>query len=70
MTVRNGRVNLTNVLTTAGTEVPVMCNVGYELTGGTTLLCQENGTWSNTVTCEIIGMYHFGKIGRHKRAEK
>ena len=55
--MRNGQVNLTNVLTTAGTSIPVKCDVGYELTGGTTILCLENGTWSNSVTCDIVGKH-------------
>ena len=55
LTIDNGQANFTNVLTTPGNSVPVICDLGYKLTGGTEIECQENGLWSQTVSCEIVG---------------
>lgn len=55
LTIANGQINFTNVFTTAGNSVPVICDVGYNLAGGSNIDCQEDGTWSQNVTCEIIG---------------
>ena len=55
LTIANGQIDLNNVLTTAGNSVPVTCDVGYELRGGNSIECLEDGTWSQNVTCEIIG---------------
>ena len=57
VTIPNGQANFTNVQTTYKQSVPVNCVTGYELTGGTTIECLADGTWSKTTTCEIIGLY-------------
>ena len=53
--IANGQIDFNNVLTTAGNTVPVTCDVGYKLRGGSSIDCQEDGTWTQNVTCEIIG---------------
>ena len=53
--VTNGHVNFTNAVTTYGHFVPVTCDAGYRLTGGSKIECLADGTWSDTVTCEVTG---------------
>ena len=65
LTVTNGQVNFTNILTTAGNYVPLTCDIGYKPTGGTSIECLEDGTWSTVVTCEIIGE-KINKSQRHQ----
>ena len=56
-TIDNGQANFTDALTTYGQLVPVICNLGYRLTGGTNIECLADGTWSKSVTCELVGIY-------------
>lgn len=55
-TVVNGIVDFTNQQTTYGQVIPVTCNTGFEIMGRGFIECQSDGSWSNTTTCEIIGM--------------
>ena len=52
----NGNVDFSSADTTYGSTVVVTCNTGYSLIGGTKVECLEDGIWSDTVTCNIIGM--------------
>ena len=51
LTIPNGHVDLNNTTTTSGSVVPVVCDNGYELVGGSTVECREDGTWSDSVSC-------------------
>lgn len=56
MSIAHGSIDFSGGITTYGTAVAVTCDTGFTLSGGTKLECQHDGTWSDTVTCEIIGM--------------
>ena len=56
MSIDHGIVDFTNTETTYGQSVAVSCETGYELTGGTSIQCLSDGTWSTHTTCEMIGM--------------
>lgn len=56
-TIDNGQVYFSGVQTTYGQTVPVTCNTGYKLTGGTSIECLHDGSWSTSTTCEMIGLY-------------
>lgn len=51
----NGIANFTDSETTYGQFVPIICNTGYELTGGTGMVCLQDGMWSTYATCKLIG---------------
>ena len=55
MPIVNGFVNFTNVLTTFGQTLPIVCNKGYKLSGGSIIRCEVDGEWTTTATCEIVG---------------
>ena len=57
VTIDNGQANFTDALTTYGQSVSVICNLGYRRTGGTKIECLADGTWSKSVTCELVGIY-------------
>lgn len=52
VTIANGLVDLSNIASTPGNVATVICDDGYKLIGGTGIECQENGTWSESITCE------------------
>ena len=54
--VDHGSIDFTNANTTYGQSVPVTCDTGYKLTGGSSVECLIDGTWSKLTTCEIIGL--------------
>ena len=54
MAIANGLVNFTNVMTTFGQTLPIVCNKGYKLSGGSSIRCEVDGEWKTTATCEII----------------
>ena len=56
MSIDHGIVDFTNTETTYGQSVAVSCETGYKLTGGTSIQCLSDGTWSTHTTCEMIGM--------------
>ena len=46
---------LSTVSTSIGVSVTVTCNLGYKLSGLSTIVCQNNGQWNSTVpTCEPV----------------
>lgn len=49
----NGNAVLTSG-TTVGDTATVSCNVGYTLSGDSSITCGSNG-WSSVPTCEIQG---------------
>ena len=53
--ISDGSIDFSSVVTTYGSTVNVTCDTGYSLTGGTMIECLADGTWSNTVTCQIKG---------------
>ena len=55
MTIANGTVDFTNASTTFGQFVPASCNIGFRRIGGTSIECLADGTWSKSVTCELVG---------------
>lgn len=55
--IPNGYINFANTSTTYGQSVSVICNRGYILMGGTSIECLSDGSWSEAVSCEIVGMY-------------
>ena len=55
VTITNGFVNFTNVQTTFGQTVPILCNEGYRLSGGSSVKCETSGKWTTTAFCEITG---------------
>ena len=55
VTINNGFVNFTSVQTTFGQTVPILCNEGFELSGGSSLKCETNGKWTTTAACDITG---------------
>ena len=56
-TVANGIVEYGTLDTTYGSLVPIVCNTGFKLSGGTGTECLASGKWSTAVTCEIIGTF-------------
>ena len=54
--IDSGTIDFAGAITTYGSTVAVTCNTGYALTGGTVIECLADGTWSNTVTCQIKGI--------------
>lgn len=57
VSIKNGYVNTTDRQTTYGESLDVTCDTGYELKGGTRVLCRANGNWSAETTCEIKGLH-------------
>ena len=55
VTITNGFVNFTKVLTTFGQTLPIVCEKGYKHSGGSTIRCEADGEWKTTASCEIIG---------------
>ena len=53
----NGTVEYGTLDTTYGSLVPIVCNTGFELSGGTGTECLASGKWSTAVTCKIIGTF-------------
>lgn len=61
-TIANGQINFMDVQTTYRETVPVTCDIGYNLKGGTSIECLSDGSWSTTTSCEIIGLHRFSYI--------
>ena len=53
--ISDGNIDFSAAETTYGSTVNVTCDAGYSLIGGTMIECLADGTWSNTVTCQIKG---------------
>lgn len=56
-TLAHGQANFTYAKTTYKETVPVVCDQGYKLHGGLSTECLEDGTWSQHVSCEMIGKH-------------
>ena len=53
--LEHGKIDFTTAQTTYRSSAPVVCDIGYKLSGGNSVQCQADGNWSKTVTCEIVG---------------
>lgn len=56
-TIANGQVVFSDGHTNYGQIVLVECDIGYQLTGGTSIQCLSDGSWSTSTTCQIIGLH-------------
>ena len=53
--MQNGFVNFTNVLTTFGETLPIVCDIGYKHKDGSTIRCDADGNWKSVASCELVG---------------
>jgi len=49
--VRYAHVNVSGTPAVAGTVAHYSCYSGYVLSGGSTAVCRDNGTWSDPPEC-------------------
>lgn len=50
----NGYVVESNYGTEFGTEITIMCNEGFNMSGGGLVTCMASGIWSTAPTCQIV----------------
>ena len=55
----NGTVDYETDTTTYLSNVTFSCDIGYNLTGPSMVICNSSGQWSDLVTCEINGKLFF-----------
>lgn len=59
LTILNGQVNSSTSL--IGSVVKVLCSRGYRITGSDDVVCQVDGTWSETPKCQRKGNSYLKK---------
>ena len=53
--IDNGHADFSEGETAYESEIPVLCDSGYELHGDNYTVCKEDGYWSNNTECTIKG---------------
>lgn len=51
----HGCLNTTDIV--YDTVAEVTCHTGYMNTGNSYIRCQEDGTWSGSPMCTVVGMF-------------